>query len=102
MSPRTSSLLVLFWLLVHELVSAALSAAEQYGHRGKIHRNPPRFISAEQLTCGLAARLILVIDIRKPLPAAVLYDEGGVNVLDRPLGVGSGGRSFKLCEFGLM
>jgi hypothetical protein len=41
-----------FWLLakpLNDLVSAALSVTEQFGHLRKIHRNPARLILAEQL-----------------------------------------------------
>ena len=51
---------------------------------GDIHRDPPSFILAEQLSRGSATGLILVIDIGELLPAVILHDEGGINVLDRP------------------
>jgi len=42
-----------------------------------IRRDPARFVFGE-----LPAGLILIIDIRHFLPAAVLHSEGTINVLD--------------------
>ena len=44
--------------------------------------NPARLVFGKQFRRRSAPRLILVIDIREPLPGAVLHNEAGVNILD--------------------
>jgi len=62
--------------------SAKRSPPRQLRQLGDIGRYPPRLIFGEQLRSRSPARFILVIDIRKLLPAAVLHNKTGIDVFN--------------------
>ncbi len=61
------------------------SPARHLGQLSNIYRNAPRLVATEHLGCRAAPRLFLVINVSQLLAAAVLHDEGRIDVLDGPL-----------------
>ena len=57
---------------------------QQLWQSGKIGCDPSRLIFGEQLRRRSPPRLILEIDIGELLSRAVLHDEGGTDIFDRP------------------
>jgi hypothetical protein len=51
---------------------------------GDIHRNPPRFIFAEQLGCRAATGFAFIIDLAQRLTVGVTHDETVGRHFDRP------------------
>ena len=70
-----------------------MSSAElrQLRHVG---RNPPGLILGQQLGRRIGDPAHLIIDVEELLSGAVLHDESGAGVLDRPGRAGSGERKY--------